>query len=119
MAYISVFGNEKGGSGKSTTAMHVMTALMRSGYKVGAIDLDLRQQTLNRYIENRKAYVASHSINLPIPKVGRMKSHEELGLPDGDEAKLVAFQQAILYLDEDCDFIVVDCAGSHSALACC
>ena len=117
MAYIIVFGNEKGGSGKSTTAMHVLTALLRCGFQVGALDLDLRQQTLNRYIENRQAYVESHGTPLPLPVRGVMRKPEELGLPDGDEARLVAFQQAILHLDEDMDFIVVDCAGSHSALA--
>lgn len=117
MAYIIVFGNEKGGSGKSTTAMHVLTALLRCGFKVGALDLDLRQQTLNRYIENRQDYVKQHGTPLPIPQRGYMKSPEELGLPAGDEAKLLAFQQAVLDLDEENDFIVVDCAGSHSALA--
>lgn len=117
MAYIIVFGNEKGGAGKSTTAMHVLTALLRSGFRVGAIDLDLRQQTLNRYIENRQAYVERNGTPLPLPKLGVMKTPDELGLPPGDEASLVAFQQAILELDEDTDFIVVDCAGSHSALA--
>lgn len=117
MAYIIVFGNEKGGSGKSTTAMHVLTGLLRCGFKVGALDLDLRQQTLNRYIENRIEYVAANDTPLPLPERGVMKSAEELGLPEGDEAKLVAFQQAILALDETCDFIIVDCAGSHSALA--
>ena len=117
MAYIIVFGNEKGGAGKSTTAMHVLTALLRCGFRVGAIDLDLRQQTLNRYIENRKEYVKAHGTSLPLPQMGKMKTPEELGLPPGDEANLVAFQQAILDLDEDTDFIVVDCAGAHSALA--
>lgn len=117
MAYIIVFGNEKGGSGKSTTAMHVLTALLRCGFRVGALDLDLRQQTLNRYIENRQTYVESHGTPLPLPTRGIMRKPEELGLQDGDEARLVAFQQAILQLDEEVDFIVVDCAGSHSALA--
>lgn len=117
MAYIIVFGNEKGGSGKSTTAMHVLTALLRCGFRVGALDLDLRQQTLNRYIENRAAYVAAHGVALPMPEQGKMKTPAELGLPDTDDARLIAFQQAILALDEETDFIIVDCAGSHSALA--
>ncbi len=117
MAYIIVFGNEKGGSGKSTTAMHVLTALLRNGYKVGALDLDLRQQTLNRYIENRREYVRKHDIPLPLPTQGVMKSASELGMEDGEEAKLQAFQQAILELDEGNDFIIIDCAGAHSQLA--
>ncbi|MCP5087359.1 MAG: AAA family ATPase [Rhodobacteraceae bacterium] len=117
MAYIIVFGNEKGGSGKSTTAMHVLTALLRCGFKVGALDLDLRQQTLNRYIENRAEYISKNGTPLPMPQRGVMKSAAELSLPEGDDAKLQAFQKAILGLDESCDFIIVDCAGSHSQLA--
>jgi len=117
MAYIIVFGNEKGGSGKSTTAMHVLTALLRNGFKVGALDLDLRQQTLNRYIENREEYVRKHDVPLPLPTKGIMKSAADLDMEEGDEAKLVAFQQAILALDEDNDFIIIDCAGAHSQLA--
>ena len=117
MAYIIVFGNEKGGSGKSTTAMHVLTALLRSGFKVGAVDLDLRQRTLGRYIENRIEYVRKTNVTLPQPQLGEMPSADELDMMDGEEAKLVAFQKAILSLDEENDFIVVDCAGSHSSLA--
>lgn len=117
MAYIIVFGNEKGGSGKSTTAMHVLTALLRSGFKVGAVDLDLRQRTLGRYIENRLEYVRKTNVTLPQPQLGEMPSADALEMMDGDEAKLVAFQKAILSLDEENDFIIVDCAGSHSALA--
>ena len=54
MAHIIVVGNEKGGAGKSTVTMHVATALVRMGHKVGALDLDLRQKTFGRYVENRK-----------------------------------------------------------------
>lgn len=117
MAYIIVFGNEKGGSGKSTTAMHVLTALLRSGFKVGALDLDLRQQTLNRYIENRAEYVRKNGTPLPMPVKGIMHSATEMGLEEGDAAKLQAFQQAILLLDDDNDFIIIDCPGAHSQLS--
>ncbi len=117
MAYIIVFGNEKGGSGKSTTAMHVLTALLRSGFKVGALDLDLRQQTLNRYIENRAEYIRKNGTPLPMPERGVIQLATPTGVTETDEAKLQAFQQAILQLDETNDFIVVDCAGAHSQLA--
>ena len=117
MAYIIVFGNEKGGSGKSTTAMHVLTALLRCGFKVGALDLDLRQQTLNRYIENRAEYIRKNGTPLPMPSKGIMQSASEMGLTEGDEAKLQAFQQAILQLDQDNDFLVIDCPGAHSQLS--
>ena len=58
-AHVVVLGNEKGGSGKSTTAMHVFTALVKQGKRVGAMDLDLRQQSFFRYAENRAAYAAA------------------------------------------------------------
>ena len=57
MAHIIVVGNEKGGSGKSTTSMHVATALARMGHRVGALDLDVRQRSFGRYLENRAAFV--------------------------------------------------------------
>ena len=56
-AKIIVFANEKGGTGKSTLAMHTIVALLRAGKKVASFDLDPNQQSLTRYIENRKTFV--------------------------------------------------------------
>ena len=67
MAHIIVVGNEKGGSGKSTTCMHVATALVRMGHRVGCLDLDLRQKSLGRYVENRLGYLARSGLSLPSP----------------------------------------------------
>ena len=66
-AHIIVLGNEKGGSGKSTTAMHVAIGLLRLGYRVGSIDLDARQGTLSHYMANRFEYGVNHKLSLPIP----------------------------------------------------
>jgi chromosome partitioning protein len=52
-AHVIVLGNEKGGSGKSTTAMHIIVALLKSGARVASIDTDGRQRSLTRYVENR------------------------------------------------------------------
>ncbi|MEO5586866.1 MAG: division plane positioning ATPase MipZ [Novosphingobium sp.] len=60
-----VFANEKGGTGKSTTAVHVAIALAYQGAKVGAIDLDPRQRTLHRYLENRTETERRRNITLP------------------------------------------------------
>lgn len=113
MARIIVVGNEKGGSGKSTTCMHVATALARSGQKVGALDLDLRQKSFGRYIENRRAYLAQAGLNLPTP--------DYRDLPDVDPALLNAQDQrltrAIEAMDAEMDYIVIDCPGSHTRLS--
>ena len=67
-AHVVVCGNEKGGSGKSTLSMHVIVALLRSGFKVASIDLDSRQKTLTRYIENRQRWTRESGIKLALPQ---------------------------------------------------
>jgi chromosome partitioning protein len=44
-AHMIVVGNKKGGSGKSTIAMHIAVALIKSGQSVATIDLDSRQRS--------------------------------------------------------------------------
>lgn len=64
-AHRIVFANEKGGTGKSTTAVHVAIALAYQGAKVAAIDLDPRQRTLYRYLENRTETERRREVSLP------------------------------------------------------
>ena len=71
-----VLGNEKGGSGKSTTALHIAVALLKAGQRVATIDLDSRQKTFTHYIENRRAWAAANIQRA----VGRARSIE-LELP--------------------------------------
>ena len=67
MAKIIVFGNEKGGSGKSTTAMHVAIALCYQNKNVGVIDLDIRQKSMFRFLENRSDFCRKQKSDLPRP----------------------------------------------------
>src|SRR6266403_3896769 len=66
-AHVLVIGNEKGGSGKSTTALHIAVALLGEGARVATLDLDARQGTLGRYIENRGAYAQRKAAELSMP----------------------------------------------------
>ena len=79
MAHIIVVGNEKGGSGKSTTSMHVATALARMGHRVGALDLDVRQRSFGRYLENRMAFAQREGLALPIPVLGQIAADADEG----------------------------------------
>ena len=75
-AQVIVLGNEKGGSGKSTAAMHVIVGLLRDGYRVGAIDLDARQATLTGYLAAREAFSAAKGIALPVPEYAAVHRSE-------------------------------------------
>ena len=117
MAHIIVVGNEKGGSGKSTTCMHVATALARMGHRVGALDLDLRQKSFGRYIENRHAYLARSGLTLPTPDYRDLPEADPEALGKGENPLDHRLTQAVAALDPIKDFIVIDCPGSHTRLS--
>jgi len=116
-AHIIVFGNEKGGSGKSTTAMHAAIALLRLGYKVGTVDLDARQGTLTRYMKNRFDFMKR--AEKPILAPGHMaiqRSTAETVAGQRDEENSF-FTLALDELAPECDFIIVDTPGTNSYLS--
>ncbi len=101
-----VFANEKGGTGKSTTAVHTAVALAASGHRVGALDLDQRQRTMTRYFENRDATM--HRLDK------QLKHATYEVLDDQSEAGLDA---AIARLSEKCDVLVIDTPGRDDPVA--
>ena len=116
MPYTIVLGNEKGGTGKSTAAMHVITSLLRNGYSVGTIDVDARQGTLTRYIENRRARKETTGEDLPMPDhVPIFKS--TLSLVEEAEDQEKSQMNDVMAKFKDHDFIVIDTPGSDSYLS--
>ena len=113
MARLIVMGNEKGGSGKSTTAMHLITALVRAGHAVGALDLDLRQKSLFRYLDNREDYMRRHGIDLPLPRRIVLEASTIDSRAEAEAEDQARFESALAELS-GCDYIVVDCPGSYS-----
>jgi len=117
VAHIIVIGNEKGGSGKSTTAMHIGVALARMGHKVGALDLDMRQTSLARYIENRSQFAQQEGLNLPAPVYSKLPEIDESALAPGENAFDRRLSMAVDVMDAGNDFILIDCPGNHTRLA--
>ncbi|MEL6773299.1 MAG: division plane positioning ATPase MipZ [Pseudomonadota bacterium] len=115
--HVIVLGNEKGGSGKSTTAMHLFVALARTGKRVGAIDLDMRQQSLFRYLENREAYGARHGAKLILPERRRLKNSKAALVAEAAEEERQALRDAIAELSATCDFVLIDTPGAVTTLS--
>jgi chromosome partitioning protein len=101
-----VFANEKGGTGKSTTAVHTAIALAASGHRVGALDLDQRQRTMTRYLENRDATMRRLDKQLAYAAYEVLEDQSEAGL-----------EAAISRLGEQADVIVVDTPGRDDPIA--
>ena len=106
-AHLIVLGNENGGSGKSTTAVHIAVALAHSGARVGVVDLDARQRTVARYLENRAAFAARRNLVLVQCEVAVIADG------DNDDAELSNRLNAWRTLD----YVVVDTPGRDSTLA--
>ena len=101
-----VFANEKGGTGKSTTAVHTAVALAATGRRVAALDLDSRQRTMTRYLENRDATMRRLSADLPQARYEVLEDQAE-----------GPFEAAIERLSRDADVVVIDTPGRDDALA--
>ncbi len=115
-AHVIVVGCEKGGSGKSTTSMHLIVALLRLGYKVGTIDLDARQWTLTRYLSNRATTLQSGT-PLPMPRHFFLAPSENANREAAMQEDRVRFEAIVGKLSKESDYLVVDCAGTDSYLA--
>lgn len=114
--FVVVLGNEKGGTGKSTTAMHLIVALLRRGRPVGSIDLDGRQGTLSRYVANREALVRSKGADVPLPIHERIAGSEARDRDEAKEIERGRLKDSFARM-KDCDFIVIDTPGNNSYLS--
>ena len=116
-SHVIVLGNEKGGSGKTTLAMHLIVALLKCDRRVGSIDIDSRQQSLTRYIENRRNWAERHGVDLPLPEHATVVLGPEDHLKKDEEGEFAAFAEAIGKLEHACDFLVIDAPGSDNYLS--
>jgi len=115
-AHVVVLGNEKGGSGKSTTAMHVAVALMNVGQRVATIDLDSRQKSFTHYIDNRRNWAARSGLGLKVPIHFCIARGTTLRLDENEAIEFGGLVEAVSSVEQSHDFIVVDTPGTDSYL---
>ena len=115
-AHVVVLGNEKGGSGKSTVALHVAVALLKAGQRVATIDLDCRQQSFTRYINNRSAWARRSGLDLALPVHRCITRGATMRILDNESSELAQFMDAVSTVERAFDFIVIDTPGSDTYL---
>jgi chromosome partitioning protein len=115
-AHVIVLGNEKGGSGKSTTAMHVAVALLQAGQRVATIDLDSRQKSFTHYVENRRDWAARTGLKLHVPEHYCVARGFGTRIEDIEQQEFAAFADAVSRVEQSHDFVVIDTPGSDSYL---
>jgi chromosome partitioning protein len=114
---VIVVGNEKGGAGKSTIAVHLTTALLYGGAKIALLDLDLRQSSSMRFFENRQAWVAANGVTLPMPIQQRL-SGDDIALAAAPEAEQVEkFEAGFVAARDAAVFVLIDTPGGDTAIS--
>ena len=114
--HVIVIGNEKGGSGKSTTAFHLAVYLMYQGFRVASIDVDSRQQTLTQYVRNRRNWAQAHDLKLPHATHYHLPLSKSDSIKENQRLEFDLFRQAIIEVEGDADFLIVDTPGFDTHL---
>jgi chromosome partitioning protein len=116
-AHVVVVASEKGGTGKSTLAIHIAVALLKAGRRVATIDLDSRQQSFTRHIERRRIWASSIGRALELPRHHCVALGESVRLDDNETSEFTEFTTAIEAFEDSCDFVVIDAPGADTFLA--
>ena len=104
--HVIVVGNEKGGSGKSTTAFHLAVFLMYQGFRVASIDVDSRQQTLTQYVRNRRNWAQAHDLKVPHATHFHLPLTKSDSVKENHRVEFDLFRQAIIEVEGDADFLI-------------
>lgn len=116
-AHVIVIGNEKGGSGKTTTTMHLISALLRLGFKVASLDIDARQRSLSRYVENRLQTMEEQKIRLPMSTHHIIHKSPYNIVQEAEDDERERFEEIMQDLLPSHDFIVIDGPGNDTFLS--
>lgn len=115
-AHVIVLGNEKGGSGKSTTAFHIACLLMYQGFKVATIDVDSRQQTFTHYVENRRNWAKRHDLTIPHPLHYHLPNSMGDSVSQNQSREFDVFRRAVAEVERRADYLIIDTPGFDTNL---
>jgi chromosome partitioning protein len=115
-AHVIVIANEKGGTGKSTLSIHLIVALLKAGYRVASIDLDTRQRTLTRFLENRHSWAVGAGQDIELPFHHALDRGTSSDIAENETLEFAGFADALARIEHDYEIVVVDTPASDSYL---
>jgi chromosome partitioning protein len=114
-AHVIVLGNEMGGTGKSTLSIHITIALLKAGYRVTSIDLDVSRRTLTRFLENRRSWAQTAPWPVELPLYCALDRGASDNVRDNETMEFTALR-AIAAVEHSYEFVVIDTPASDSYL---
>lgn len=114
--HVIVVGNEKGGSGKSTTAFHLATYLLYQGFRVASMDVDSRQQTFTNYVRNRRNWAQARNLQLPHTTHFHLPLARSDSIRENQKLEFDLFRRAVVEVEGEADFLIVDTPGFDTHL---
>jgi len=118
LPYIFVVGNEKGGVGKTTCCMHLISYLLSRNLRVASIDADHRQGSLSTYVKNREKHnLANPDVKIPesVHFVAKESSLSDIQEKENQEKEF--FEEIISNAKSISDVIVIDTPGSNTYIS--
>lgn len=114
--YVVVIGNEKGGVGKTTISMHLITTLLYDGFNVASIDIDSRQRSLSNYLENRTKFIAAKNIEIPMPLHAVVNKSKLDSVKESEADEETRFTEALAHA-RGSDVVIIDAPGNDTFLS--
>lgn len=115
--YVILVGNEKGGVGKTTISMHLITSLLYDGYKVASFDIDSRQRSLSNYLENRQKTIEAKKLDILMPQHMVIAKTKLDSVKEGEKDEQSRFDEAFKNAALNNDVIVIDAPGNDTFLS--
>ena len=98
--------------------MHLICGLLDRGLSVSSIDVDSRQHSLTRYLQNREAYRKSHNENaILLPQHFLLQNSEKPTIAERESEEKQNFVRTLEEAKSAADVIVIDTPGSHTHLS--